>query len=98
MTGCCCVLNYCRKVSPLEGSKNRDTLLKKLVGVCRDGTRCGWMCIHVFVCRWVGMYSLLKKLVCVCGWGYAFGHVKVGECVCVCMMGKCVWWGRCVCA
>ena len=24
------------------------------------------MCIHVCVYRWVGMYSLLKKLVCVC--------------------------------
>ena len=62
---------------------------------------CGWMCIHVRVCRWVGMYSLLKKLVCVCvcveGGGHAFGYMKVGECVCVCMMGECVWWGRYVC-
>ena len=41
------------------------------------------MCIHVFVCRWVGIYSLLKKLVCVCvcvcgGGGlnvHAFGYV-----------------------
>ena len=42
------------------------------------------MCIHVFVCRWVGMYSLLKKLVCVCvgaggggggGEVHAFGYV-----------------------
>ena len=24
------------------------------------------MWIHVHVCRWVGMYSPLKKLVCVC--------------------------------
>ena len=36
--------------------------------VCGGGTRCGWMCIHVCVYRWVGMYSLLKKLVCVCVW------------------------------
>ena len=28
------VMDYCRKVSPLEGSKNRDHLLKKLVRVC----------------------------------------------------------------
>ena len=80
MTGCCCVLNYCRKVSPLEDSKNRDSLLKKLVCmcVCGGGTRCAWMCIRVFVCRWVGMYSLLKKLVCVCVWGG--GGV---ECACI---------------
>ena len=84
MTGYCCVLNYYRKVSPLEGSKNRDSLLRKLVCVCGGGTRCGWMCIHVSVCvcvcRWVGMYSLLKKLVCVC--------------VCVCVGGvecACIW-------
>ena len=36
LTGYYCVLNYCRKVSPLEGSKNRDSL-KKLVCVCVEG-------------------------------------------------------------
>ena len=87
MTRYCCVLNYCRKVSPLEGSKNRDSLLKKLVCVCVEGGRgvggCGsmWMCIHVCMCvgRWV--LSPVKKLVSVCveGWGglnvHAFGYV-----------------------
>ena len=60
MTGYFCVLNYSRKVSPLEGSKNRDSLLKKLVCVCVyvGGTRCGWMCIHVCVGGWVCSVSL----------------------------------------
>ena len=31
------------------------------------------------------------------GGGHAFGYVKVGEYVCVCVIAKCVWWGRCVC-
>ena len=31
---CSDVMDYCRKVSPLEVSKNRDSLLKKLVCVC----------------------------------------------------------------
>ena len=31
---CSDVMDYCRKVSPLEDSKNRDSLLKKLVRVC----------------------------------------------------------------
>ena len=65
MTGCCCVPNYCRKVSPLKDSKNRDSLLKKLVCVCGGGRGVGG-CASMCVCRWVGMYSLLKKLVCVC--------------------------------
>ena len=63
---------------------NRDSLLMKLVCVCGGGMRCGWMCIHVCVCRWVGMYSLLKKVVCVCVCGggggggaeeHTFGYV-----------------------
>ena len=36
---CSDVMDYCRKVSPLENSKNRDRLLKKLVCVCV----CGWV-------------------------------------------------------
>ena len=44
------------------------------------------MCIHVCVCRWVGMYSLLKKLVCVCvcvevGLGVLVGGGGGVECV-----------------
>ena len=68
MTGYCCVLNYCRKLSPLEGSKNRHSLLKKLVCVCVwrwDG--CGWMCIHVCVC--VGGYVQSPEETGVCVWG-----------------------------
>ena len=72
---CSDAMDYCRKVSPLEGNKNRDSLLKKLVCVC-VWRRCEWMCIHV--CGWE--CSLLKKLVCVCVGGeglnvHAFGYV-----------------------
>ena len=38
---CSDVMDYCRKVSPLEDSKNRDCLLKKLVCV---------YCVCVCVC------------------------------------------------
>ena len=49
MTGYCCVLNYCRKVSPLEGKKNRDTLLNKLVcvEVGQGVGGCASMCLYV---------------------------------------------------
>ena len=41
---CSDVMDYCRKVSPLEGSKNRDCLLKKLVRLCMC------VCVCVYVC------------------------------------------------
>ena len=55
---CSDVMGYCRKVSALEGSKNRDSLLKKLV--CRyEGIVCVRMYmsgLRVDMCRgvWVG--------------------------------------------
>ena len=39
---CSDLMDYCRKVSLLEGSKNRDSLLKKLV--------CGWWVVGMCVC------------------------------------------------
>ena len=88
MTGYCCVLNFCRKVSPLEGSKNRDSLLKKLVCVCVEGGQgvggCASMCVYLG--GWVCTVSLRNWCACVCGGGggggHAFVYVKVGECVC----------------
>ena len=59
---CSDVMDYCSKVNPLENSKNRDSLLIKLVCSCLCVWVCGWMCMHTFehVCRWVS--------VCVVGW------------------------------
>ena len=57
-------MDYCRKVSPLEGSKNRNSLLKKLVRLCVCLCVCVCVCVgrmHVCVGRWVMM------CVCVCG-------------------------------
>ena len=42
---CSDVMDYCRKVSPLEGSKNRDCLLKKLVYVCVCVCVCPCVCV-----------------------------------------------------
>ena len=83
MTGYCCVLNYCRKVSPLEGSKNRDSLLKKLVCVCVCGGGGGVrMDVHPCVCVWGYVQSPEATGVCggVGGGGgglnvHAFGYV-----------------------
>ena len=59
---CSDVMDYCRKVSPLEDSMNRDSLLKKLVHrVDVDVCVGGWVYVWVRVCvgEWVVM--------CVCG-------------------------------
>ena len=45
---CSDVMDYCRKVSSLEDSKNRDSLLKKLVRVCV----CVCVGVCVCVCVW----------------------------------------------
>ena len=51
---CSDVMDYCRKVGPLEGSKTRGSLPKKLVhlcvGVCEGGCVSGCACVHVLVC------------------------------------------------
>ena len=49
-------MDYCRKVSPLEGSKNRDSLFKKLVRPC------------VCVCVCVGGGGGAGDWLCVCVW------------------------------
>ena len=58
------MMDYYRKVSPLEGNKNVDSLLKKLV--CRNA--CGWV-----ECRWVHVQAWVGSYVCVhvgrCGEG-----------------------------
>ena len=51
---CSDVMDCCRKVSPLEDSKNRDSLLKKLVCVCV----CTCVSLSVCVC--------VCALACVC--------------------------------
>ena len=72
-------------MSPLEGSKNRDSLLKKLVCVYVEGDGV-WVDVHPCACGWVCTVSETSVCVCVCGGGgwHAFGYVKVGESVCVC--------------
>ena len=67
-------------MSPLEGNKNRDSLLKKLVCmcVCGGGMRCGWMCIHVCVCVGGCAQSPEETGVCVCG-----GEEGGGGCACI---------------
>ena len=61
-------MDYCRKVSPLEYSKNRDSLLNKLVHVC-----VGWWVV-ICVCGWV----VVCVWVYVCGGGDQCG-VYVGD-------------------
>ena len=50
---CSDVMDYCRKVSPLEDNK-RDSHLKKLVGLCVCVCVCvgrgGYLCVWVEVC------------------------------------------------
>ena len=54
---CSDVMDYCRKVSSLEDSKNGDQLLKKLVCVCVCVCVCGWK-----ACVCVGR----QVVMCVC--------------------------------
>ena len=53
---CSDVMDYCRKVGPLEGSKNRGSLPKKLVhlcvGVCEGGSVGGCACVCGCACVW----------------------------------------------
>ena len=75
-------MDYCRKVVPLEGSKNGDSLLKKLVHLV-------WM----WMCVWVG-----GCVVCVYGGGWVdvWVCVWVNGWLCVCVeMGRGPVW--CVC-
>ena len=74
---CSDVMDYSRKVVTLEGSKNRDCLLKKLVHLVWM-----WMCVWVGGCvvcvyggGW-GMYGCV--FVWVNGWLYSgFGSVTI---------------------
>ena len=66
---CSDVMGYCRKVGPLEGSKTRGSLPKKLVhlcvGVCEGGCACEGGCVGGCACVWcVGQCVV----VCVGGW------------------------------
>ena len=67
---CSDVMDYCRKVGQLEGSKTRGSLPKKLVhlcvGVCEDGCVGGCACVWC-VGQWV--------VVCVGGWCYVRGQL-----------------------
>ena len=64
---CSDVMDYCRKVSRLEDSKNRDRLLKKLLHVCV-------LCVCVCVCVWV----CVCMCVCVCVGRWVVKCVWVG--------------------
>ena len=66
---CCDWVLLCSELlqeSESTGRQQEQRQSPEETGICVwRGTRCGWMCIHVCVCRWVVMYCLLKKLVCV---------------------------------
>ena len=55
-TGCSDVMDYCRKASPLEGSKNIYSLLKKPVCVCVWVG--GYVCVGVDRCMEKGSGSV----------------------------------------
>ena len=55
---CSDVVNYCRKVSLLEDTKNGDRLLKKLVHLCVR------LCVCTSVC--VGGVDVWVDCMCVC--------------------------------
>lgn len=56
MTGYCDMTGFCRKMSSLEGNKNRDRLLKKLVRVWMSRDGCVLVCgsvVCIYACVWV---------------------------------------------
>ena len=86
---CSDVMDYCRKVSPLEGSNNWNSLLKKLVCVCVEIGQGNGGCASMCMCRWVGIYECVWMCTCMCMCRWV--------CVCVDMYGcMCMWVGRCV--
>ena len=78
---CSDVMDYCRKVSPLEDSKNRDCLFKKLVRLCVCVCMCVWvdvLCVCVYGGGWVDVWVCVFVWVGVWRWGGDQCGVYVG--------------------